>query len=240
MAKSENYSGSFERLLYLLEEYKGKDVRNTESSFQTEFGLSGAYFRTRRNFNTADADKSLTESTLAKIHKFQPNLNMDWLKYGEGEPWITIVEQTDNNNLNVQKEVVGRPYYNVDFLGGFDLMINDQTLFPEEYISVPPYDKDNIYWCNLTGDSMSPRIQSGAKICLKHIAEGVSGIIYGEVYALVTRSEMRTVKWVVRADTEDKIRLVPENKEPKYGDYQDILKSDVIQVFKVELAINPM
>lgn len=237
MAKSENYSGSFKRLLYLLEEYKEKDFRNTESSFQTEFGLSGSYFRTRRNFNSTDSEKSLTASTLAKIHKFQPNLNMEWLKFGIGEPWNDLCDQ------EVSTEIVpytGRPYYNVDFLGGFDLMINDQTCVPEEYISVPSYNKDDIYWCNLTGDSMSPRILSGAKICLRHIAEGVSGIIYGEVYALVTMSELRTVKWVVRADTEDKIRLVPENKETKYGDYQDILKSDVIQVFKVELAINPM
>lgn len=87
---------------------------------------------------------------------------------------------------------------------------------------------------------MSPRIISGARICLKHIVEGVNGIVYGKVYALVTKNNLRTVKWVVRAKDENKIRLIPENKDPKFGDYQDIYKSDIIQVFKVEFALNPV
>lgn len=51
---------------------------------------------------------------------------------------------------------------------------------------------------------------------------------------------MRTVKWVVRSNDENKIRLVPENKDSKYGDFQDIWKSDIIKVFKVELTVNPL
>ena len=227
---------SYQRLLDLLTEYLQKDPRrNSVNSFEIEFGLSNGYFATRDKSGGTPAEKKLYPKTLSNIHKSQPLLNMEWLETGKGEAWL----RDDAENM-VEVAKVGRPYYNVDFLGGFDLMLNDQTVTPKEYMSVPPFDRDDIYWCNITGDSMSPRIISGARICLKHIAEGVDGIIYGKVYALVTRNNLRTVKWVVRADDENKIRLVPENKDPKYGDYQDIYKFDIIQVFKVEFALNPV
>ena len=90
----------------------------------------------------------------------------------------------DETENAIEVSRVGRPYYNVDFLDGFDLTINDQTVIPVSYISMEPYNKAGFYWCNLTDDSMSPLIRSGAKICLKYIEDGVNGIIYGEVYAL--------------------------------------------------------
>ena len=84
---------------------------------------------------------------------------------------------------------------------------------------------------------MSPLITNGSRICLRTIPDGQDGIVYGEVYAIVTRNNMRILKRVVRADDEEKIRLVPENKDPKYGDYQDILKSEILHLFKVEAAL---
>ena len=87
---------------------------------------------------------------------------------------------------------------------------------------------------------MFPKIISGARICLRHIAGGVDEIVYGKIYAIVTRNSLRAVRWIARADDEEKIRLIPENKDPKYGDYQDIYKSEVVQIFKVELALNPL
>ena len=226
---------SYQRLLQVLNYYVKEDARNRSvSSFQKDFGLGNGFFYQASKRKTEDSDKKLNQSTLQKIHIAQPTLNIEGLKSGKGDMWIkNVPSKTDQKGM-------GRPYFNVDFLGGFDLMINDQTTVPETYISMDPYNKDNIYWCNLTGDSMSPLIKSGSKICLRHIEEGVSGIIFGDVYAIVTKSDMRTVKWVVRANDDAKIRLVPENKDAKYGDYQDVFKSDVRTVFKVELAVNQL
>ena len=127
----------------------------------------------------------------------------------------------------------GTPYFDVDFLGGFDEMVNDQTIMPSYYIDIQPYNRNGNVWCNITGDSMSPRINSGDKICIREI--NIEDIIYGEIYALVIGQTeiMRTVKWVIRSPENGKIRLVPENKDPRYGDYQDIDKFDVRKVFKV-------
>lgn len=226
---------SYQRLLMLLDSYLQKSSENSPTSFEREFGLPNGFFHNAEKRGTPDDQKRLYRSTYENIRNAQPLFNINWLETGEGEMWLH--DETENA---IEVSRVGRPYYNVDFLDGFDLTINDQTVIPVSYISMEPYNKAGFYWCNLTDDSMSPLIRSGAKICLKYIEDGVNGIIYGEVYALITRSDMRTVKWVVRSNDEDKVRLVPENKESKYGDFQDISKSDIIRVFKVELAVNPL
>jgi hypothetical protein bfra3_13720 len=226
---------SYQRLKEVLDKYLKEDFRRSTTSFEREFGLPNAFFQNAEKRDKPNDQKRLYRVTYENIHNAQPLLNIEWLKTGEGEMWLH--DETENA---IEVSRVGRPYYNVDFLGGFDLMVNEQTTVPVSYISMEPYNKDGYYWCNLTGDSMSPLIKSGAKICLKYIEDGVNGIIYGDVYALVTKSDMRTVKWVVRSNDENKIRLVPENKDSKYGDFQDIWKSDIIKVFKVELTVNPL
>ena len=130
----------------------------------------------------------------------------------------------------------GIPYYDVDFLGGFDEMENDQTIIPTYFIDFPPYNKRGVVCVNLTGDSMSPRINSGDRIFMQPI-ERVEDIIFGEIYAIVTLSGLRTVKWITRSPESDKIRLIPENKDPRYGDYQDLPKSDIRRIFKVLGAV---
>ena len=84
---------------------------------------------------------------------------------------------------------------------------------------------------------MSPRINSGDKICIREIR--IDDIIYGEIYALVIGEsyDMRTVKWITRSPEAGMIRLVPENKDPRYGDYQDIRIADIRKVFKVLGAV---
>ena len=225
---------SYQRLKEVLNKYLKEDSRRSTTSFEREFGLPNAFFQNTEKRDKPNGQKRLYKVTYQNIQDAQPLLNIEWLKTGNGDMWLH--DETNNAGNTIAVQNIGRPYYNVDFLGGFDF----KTYTPKEYMSVPPYDKKGIYWCNLIGDSMSPRILSGARICLKHIEEGVGGIIYGAVYAIVTKYDMRTVKWVVRSDDNEKIRLVSENKDPKYGDYQDIDKSSVIQVFKVELALNPV
>ena len=139
-----------------------------------------------------------------------------------------------------RKEVIasnkGIPYFDVDFLGGFDEMENDQTIYPAYYIELPPYNKKGVMCLNLVGDSMSPRINSGDKIFIQQVNH-IDDIIFGEIYAIVTISGLRTVKWVTRSPEPDMVRLIPENKDPRYGDYQDIRKSDIRRIFKVLGAV---
>lgn len=149
------------------------------------------------------------------------------------------ITQSGNGN-NVHQEVNvpsisythGRPYYNVDFLGGFDIVLNDQTVLPEYNIDFKPYNKDGVMWCNITGHSMEPLVSSGDVIAIKEMKDWRDFILYGEVYGIVTE-DMRTVKVVTKSEQgQDFMRLVPINKSEEYQP-QDIPVKLVTHVFKV-------
>lgn len=155
--------------------------------------------------------------------KFQ-NINKTWLLTGEGEMLKTP------SNIPVKGYNSGVPYYNVDFLGGFDLVINDQTITPEYLIDFKEYNKATC-WCNITGHSMEPEITSGDIIALREIPD-FSFLPYGEIYAIITTNGMRTVKRIGPASTPENYSLIPTNKGPEYG-IQEIPKKMILKVYEV-------
>lgn len=125
----------------------------------------------------------------------------------------------------------GKPYYNVDFLGGFDIIINDQTINPEYLIDFKKYE-DADCWCNISGHSMEPLISNGDIIALKQLHDWREFLLSGEVYGIVTK-DMRTVKIVTTSQKgDDYIRLLPVNKSEEYQP-QDIPKKLITHVFQV-------
>lgn len=147
------------------------------------------------------------------------NVSKDYLLYGNGEP---IVKE---NNLRISTKT-GKPYYNVDFQLGFDSMENDQTVNPEYMIDCTPYNKCD-YWCNARGDSMQPTISGGDIIAIKEVSD-VRCLISGEIYAIITTNDLRTIKRV--KDNGDTITLIPDNKA--YPE-QTIQKDMILKVYRV-------
>ena len=124
--------------------------------------------------------------------------------------------------------IIGTPYYDVDFCGGFDLALNDQTYIPAGYINLPQYSKADS-WANITGHSMEPLISNGDIIALRKIEDWQTYLLYGEIYGIMT-DEWRTVKRVRKSDNPEYIRLEPVNKE---YDEQEIPKSIIRGVWQV-------
>ena len=173
------------------------------------------------------------EATLTKIKQGlqQPStktLERFVQKYGIDRVWLlTGVDSgvsIDKNTLpdGAVSMERGVPYYDVDFIGGFDLVFNAENAHPEYYINYPLYNKADC-WCNDT-------------IALKRV-EGWSDFLpFGEIYAIVTE-EHRTIKRVTRSDRgDDFFTLVPENKADEYR-AQDIPKRLITHVFKVLGAV---
>lgn len=148
---------------------------------------------------------------------------------------VVATKRYSNSHTPINYEKKGSPYYDVDFIGGFDLLLNDQTVNPEYYIDIEPYNRKGIVWCNLYGKSMEPLLSSGDRIAI--LERKCTDVIFGKVYGIVTKSGLRTVKWVVRSEREEYWRLVPENKDPKFGDYQDLLIGDVFKVFEIVASV---
>ena len=144
--------------------------------------------------------------------------------------YVTCPYLTEIENENKEKQKIGRPYYNVDFLGGFDVMVNDQTSLPAYFIDFTPYNKEGVVWCNITGHSMEPTISHGDIIAIKPI-EDWRYVNYGEIYAIVTCNDMRTVKIIRKGSDDGHFRLVPVNTVGY--DEQEIAKTDITHLFKV-------
>lgn len=191
----------------------------TENKATVECGLAQGLL------HQAKSGKSdLGAKTIEKVLITYQDLNKTWLLTGEGEMLTT------STVAPVKNYKFGVPYYNVDFIGGFDLVYNDQTIAPEYLIDFAPYNTATC-WCNITGHSMEPEISSGDIIALKEINDP-SFLPFGEIYAIVAINGQRTVKRIGPASTPDCYALIPSNKSPEYG-VQEIPKNYIYKIYQV-------
>lgn len=193
----------------------------SKRKFQNSIGVSNSYIQNIVN--------GISDDVLNSIMKIYPELNTDWLLTGKGNMLLnpTVEKSMDTPNKNYIK---GVPYYNVDFIGGFDIVLNDQTTMPEYLIDFKKYNEATC-WCNVTGHSMEPEITHGDIIALKKI-DDFSFLPLGEVYAIVTTNGMRTIKRIGPSDNKDCYSLIPTNKSPEYG-IQELPKNMIAVVFQV-------
>lgn len=167
---------------------------------------------------------------LAAILCHTYNINSNWLLTGEGN-MICAKSEKEEKIPSANKTYEGAPYFNVDFIGGFDVIVNDQTRNPDFYINYPPYNQEGVVWCNLTGHSMEPEISNGDIIALREVTTPIQYLPAGEIYGIVT-AEYRTVKRVRLSQKEGYIRLIPSNKSEEYCE-QEIPISMIIRVYAV-------
>ena len=76
---------------------------------------------------------------------------------------------------------------------------------------------------------MQPDIYSGDIILLQYI-EDFSWLPLGDIYAIVTTNDMRTVKRLARSENDDNYLLVPSNAEYQA---QELPKRLIRNVFRV-------
>ena len=168
--------------------------------------------------------------SVADVHKICDTYRVrkGWLVDGEGQKFRLPDEVLETIPARRSYDTrVGRPYYNVDFAMGFDPSVNDQTVNPEYMIDFAPYNRCDC-WCNAMGNSMYPTIAHGDKIAIKEVRDPQTCLISGDIYAIVTTNELRTIKRV--RDNGDTITLIPDNKD--YPE-QTIPKSLILKVYKV-------
>ena len=163
------------------------------------------------------------------------DIDSTWLLTGIG----TMLKE-DSNSIQTTKEStpssmpttsmnpgIGTPYYDVDFIGGFDEVFNSQVNIPATNIVIRGFEKASL-WCNVTGHSMEPKINHGDIIALRQCT--LNDIQYGEIYAVVLDT-IRTIKILRRSPDPDKLRFIPINTNDY--DEQEFDKSRIINVFEV-------
>lgn len=122
--------------------------------------------------------------------------------------------EEENNTLPVlitddMVSSVKVPFYEVDFAGGFTSPEMFSEVKPSFIISSPSFAGAD-FACILTGHSMSRRIKNGSVIGLKKINEWWEYFPTNEIYAIVTKNGLRTVKIVKRSTKNGYIDLIPD------------------------------
>lgn len=220
---------SFDRLCQLRDWIKIKYPKITEAAIERKLGVATNYFKTRNKAPMGSGNKWLRSQTIENVREAwaqnepkMPPLNINWLIKGEGEMFLKDFQEVPTHGI---------PCYNADFFqsGQIENILRKE---PEYYISIPPYNQSDVICVSINGDSMAPAINAGDMIIIQKLPLSDS-MIYGEIYAIITFSGMCTVRRVIRSNEKENIRLIPENKDPRYGDYQDIPKTSIKNVFKV-------
>lgn len=203
---------------------------NKNSEFARFLGISSQAVSNWYSRNTFDAELLYTKCDF---------INPDWLLTGRGSMLkseeVSLMGDKEAGKDEVLPEVnyeyKGAPYYNVDFIGGFDLVLNDQTRNPDYYINFAPYNKEGVIWCNITGHSMEPELNNGDFIAMKEMHSPIQYLPAGEIYGIITE-DYRTVKRIRMADQKGFVRLIPTNKSPEYAE-QEIPVEMIRKVYAV-------
>lgn len=190
-----------------------KSIPMSQKAFCDKIGVSKGYI--------TNMVSGFGRDVLFRIKSEFPDLSINWLLYGEGEML---------NNQLPAVEAGGKqiPFFDVEFEGGYDVMVNDQTRTAASFINVP-YETRATHACRITGRSMQPDIYSGDVILLQYI-EDFSWLPLGDIYAIVTTNDMRTVKRLARSENDENYLLVPSNAEYQA---QELPKRLIRNVFRV-------
>lgn len=172
---------------------------------------------------------------LSIIVENYPRYSTGWLLTGAGSmlkddlKGIQTADEANPSTLPTTSMTpsVGTPYYDVDFIGGFDEVFNSQVNIPATNIVIRGFEKASL-WCNVTGHSMEPKINHGDIIALRQCT--LNDIQYGEIYAVVLDT-IRTIKILRRSPDPGKLRFIPINTEDY--DEQEFDKSRIVNVFEV-------
>ncbi len=199
-----------------------KEKGETKNSFSTKVGINPSNFNRKMK-----GELPFTNKDFVKIHT-STGLSLEWLEFGEGD--MTAERPTIHEaNKPLPPQSDAKPFYDVDFLLGFNEAYNDTPNVPSRYISVPGYEKAD-FWCRTSGDSMKPFISNGDVIALREVQDWQSFLPMNEVYAVMTTNDLRTVKVVRKGSDDMHFTLHAYNEE--YED-QEISKASITKVYKV-------
>lgn len=223
---------------------QGKEQNNSPIKqrilfFASTLGISKRDFYAKIGVSrgTLESKTGITEEIVTKFFATYPEVSIEWLMTGEGEMLKNSPSYKEQNKKSIDKEekvpevsynpAIGKPYYDVDFLGGFNEIVNSQVTIPTNNIVIQGFEKAD-FWCNVTGHSMEPKINHGDIIALHKCT--LEDIQYGEIYAVVLDT-LRTIKIIRRSQDPHKLRFVPLNTADY--DEQEYPTERILHVFEV-------
>ncbi|MCT4330913.1 hypothetical protein HZP13_14435 [Elizabethkingia anophelis] len=157
--------------------------------------------------------KRISQKMADKILDKFPNINSVWILTGEGNMLLNesknITHQSEQKLLPPSGSKVKVPYYDVDFSGGWSSDEVFSMAPPSFYITSPNFERAE-FACNLSGNSISQIIPSGSVVGFKEIFNWQTYFLTNELYGIVTKNDLRTVKLVKRSkENKNNLVLIP-------------------------------
>lgn len=201
-----------ERLIEYLD-FKGI----SKSNFGRAIGVSSAYVTSIR--------KSIDDEKVLRISEKYPDLNINWLLYGEGEMLKTsTAEQTETTPYTV-------PLVPISAQGGSfnDFVVSVKDSDCEKVIS-PVRQVD--FALTVTGDSMAPEYPGGSQVLVRKVNERAF-IEWGRVYVLDTCNGT-VIKKLNPGRDDDEVLCVSVN--PDYQPFY-VKLADVYRLYRVMMCM---
>lgn len=174
----------------------------SKSEFARRMDVSVAYLGAMR--------KSMPEEKVAKVVALFPNLNRDWLLYGEGE----MLRTRPRGKSDIDSYMV--PLLPVEAqAGSLQMFSQGVSLMECERLMAPSTDIDCAI--RVSGDSMEPNIRSGTILFIKRINEKAF-IPWG--HPMVIDSENGVLVKVVFPSAEGKEYIEARSYNERYPDIQ--------------------
>jgi phage repressor protein C with HTH and peptisase S24 domain len=213
------------------------DIITRIKSVIADSGLTSNAFALKVGMNSSNLSRKLNGKVPITSRDYRLicdsiGVNKDWLETGTGDKYIG----EPLNGKETMQPMLGVPFYDVEFALGYDEMYNDTPNVPTKFISIPGYEKAD-FWCRASGDSMKPLISNGDIIALKVIPDWTEFLPMNEIYAIMTKNDLRTVKVIRRGSDNEHFTLHAINEE--YED-QEIKKEAITKVFKLLGALKTM
>lgn len=218
-----------------------------QKKFADKVGLSNGFVN--------NIGPSITTTSLNKIAKAYPNLNINWLLTGKGHMMnITDIFLGDGEKVNHSKSKdllhaaeesakyksarrakfketsdTRRPIYNISGTASPMVIFNDEPELIEGYVDVPEFGQIAGY-VRVYGNSMYPKYCNGDVVACRELTNKRI-IPYGEAYLVIT-DEHRMIKYIDSYDHDEKkvtLRSEHADYKPFVIERDDIKKLYIIK-----------
>lgn len=182
----------------------GKEIK----LIRKKLGLTQQQFADKLNYSLSMVQKwengarEIDEFTAGVIQQFESEISNMYQKAAQ-----KIELQHSNEKIAINNS--GVPYYDIDYAGGWSSEEVFTNQLPSFFITSPDFEKAD-FACNLIGQSISRRIPHRAVIGLRQINDWELYFPTNEVYAVLMKNELRTVKIVKRSEKEGFLTLIPD------------------------------
>lgn len=199
------------RLLELL-----RKKRMTQTEFARRLGVSPTYIGAMR--------RSLPDDRMRKLMQIFPDLNRDWLLYGEGDMLLPACEGPDLSKGYVVPLLPVEAY-----AGNLSLWSESVALRDCEKVVSPVPGVD--FGIRISGDSMEPEFQNGSILFIKRINEKAF-IPWGNPMVIDTENGV-VVKVVMPGASEN---IIAKSYNPAYPPF-NIPMSSIYSIYRIVTGI---